>query len=90
MAAPGYRQRRGEEHKQLGTDRMYMQPDKDGFITAGLLWLPGQAIYYINGSETGRWENERISKVPSCILFTLPQGGWDNNAVDNSKPPRIS
>jgi beta-glucanase (GH16 family) len=77
----------GEDHKQLGTDRIYMQPDKDGFITAGLLWLPGQTIYYINGSETARWENPRISKVPSCLLFTLPQGGWDNNAVDDSKLP---
>ena len=77
----------GEGHKQLGTDRIYMQPDKDGFITGGLLWLPGQAIYYINGSETARWENPRISSVPSCLLFTLPQGGWDNSPVDDAKLP---
>lgn len=77
----------GEGHKQLGTDRIYMQPDKDGFITGGLLWLPGQAIYYINGRETARWENPRISSVPSCLLFTLPQGGWDNSPVEDAKLP---
>ncbi len=76
-----------EQHKQLGNDRIYMQPDKDGYITGGLLWLPGQAIYYINGRETARWENPRISSVPSCLLFTLPQGGWDNSAVDDAKLP---
>ncbi|WP_367873589.1 family 16 glycosylhydrolase [Luteolibacter sp. Populi] len=77
----------GEEHKHLGSDRIYMQPDAQGFITAGLLWLPGQAIYYVNGSETGRWESPRISSVPSCLLFTLPQGGWDNSPIDDSKLP---
>ena len=77
----------GEAHKHFGTDRIYMQPDEEGFITAGLLWLPGQAIYYINGSETARWESERISSVPSCLLFTLPQGGWDNSPIDDSKLP---
>ncbi|WP_035602197.1 glycoside hydrolase family 16 protein [Haloferula sp. BvORR071] len=79
----------GEEHKQLGTDRIYMQPDKDGYVTGGLLWLPGQAIYYVNGSETARWESPRISSVPSCLLFTLPQGGWDNSAMDDSKLPDV-
>jgi len=61
-----------EDHKQLGSDRLYMQPDAQGFITAGLAWLPGKAVYYLNGSEIARWENGRISKVPSCLLFTLP------------------
>ena len=41
-----------------------MQPDKDGFITSGLLWTPGSAIYYCNGREVLRWENPRISSVP--------------------------
>lgn len=77
----------GEEHKQLGTDKIYMQPDAQGFITVGLGWLPGKAIYYINGTETARWENDRISSVPSCLLFTLPQGGWDNSPIEDSKLP---
>lgn len=64
-----------------------MQPDKNGLITAGLPWLPGQAIYYIHGSETACRENPRISSVPSCLLFTLPQGGWDNSPVDDSRLP---
>jgi len=74
-------------HKMEGHDRIYATPDKDGFITCGLLWLPGLAVYYCNGKEVLRWEGERVSSVQSDMMFTLPQGGWDNNAIDDSKLP---
>ncbi len=77
----------GKDHKSNGTDRIYFQPDKDGFITAGLLWTPGSAIYYANGREVLRWENPRISTVPSEMMFTLPMGGWDNNELDDAQLP---
>ncbi|HSU67953.1 MAG TPA: glycoside hydrolase family 16 protein, partial [Tepidisphaeraceae bacterium] len=54
----------GKDHKSTGTENIYVQPDKDGFITAGLLWLPGKAVYYCNGREIARWENPRIASVP--------------------------
>lgn len=75
------------KHKQTGTERIYVQPDKDGFITAGLLWLPGLAVYYGNGREVGRWEDPRISNVPSDMMFTLPTGGWDNSRLEDAKLP---
>lgn len=76
-----------KEHKSIGSDKIYAQPDKDGFITAGLLWTPGSAIFYANGQEVSRWENERISNVPAILMFTLPMGGWDNDALDEKKLP---
>jgi beta-glucanase (GH16 family) len=77
----------GKDHKSIGTEGAYCRPDKDGFITAGLLWLPGKAVYYCNGHEVARWENERVSSVPEQMMFTLPAGGWDNDALDDAKLP---
>ena len=77
----------GKEHKSLGTPTNYVQADKDGFITAGLLWTPGSAIFYSNGRELGRWEDPRVGSVPSSILIEMTTGGWDNNAVDDAQLP---
>jgi len=77
----------GSDHKSLGSDRIYIQPDKDGYITCGLLWTPGLAVYYGNGREVLRWENPRISNVPEILMFTLPMGGWDNSPLEDAKLP---
>jgi len=77
----------GKDHKNLGSDKIYIQPDKDGFITCGLLWTPGSAVYYANGREVLRWIDPRISNVPAMLMFTLPMGGWDNSPLDDNKLP---
>ena len=77
----------GISHKSVGSDKIYVQPDKDGFITCGLLWTPGSAVFYCNGQEVLRWENPRIADVPCSFLFTLPSGGWDNNAIEDTQLP---
>ena len=76
-----------KSHKQTGSDKIYFQPDKDGFVTVGLLWTPAQAVYYVNGGEVLRWEDPRISQVQSNMMFTLPMGGWDNSPLDDTKLP---
>jgi len=76
-----------KEHKSLGTDKIYVQADKDGFLTCGLLWEPGLAVWYCNGIEVARWKDERVSSAPSNLMFTLPSGGWDNDAIDDAKLP---
>ncbi len=76
-----------KNHRATGSQRIYLAPDKDGFITCGLLWLPGKAVFYGNGVEVARWEHDRISNVESCIIFTMPVGGWDNNALDDAQLP---
>jgi beta-glucanase (GH16 family) len=77
----------GKEHKAIGSSNIYVQPDKDGFVTVGLLWLPGSATYYFNGVKMAHWETDRMSAIQSHLMYTLPQGGWDNNAVDDKKLP---
>ena len=37
--------------------------------------------------EALRWENDRISSVPSEMMFTLPVGGWDNDGLDDARLP---
>jgi beta-glucanase (GH16 family) len=77
----------GKEHKSTGSDRIYVQPDADGFIVAGLLWEPGRLVYYGNGSEVLRWEDPRVANVPAMLMFTMPVGGWDNTPLDDSRLP---
>jgi len=77
----------GKEHKSVGSGTNYVQADKDGFITSGLLWTPGSAIFYCNGKEIGRWEDPRVGNLPSSIIIEMTTGGWDNNAVDDAQLP---
>ena len=77
----------GKNHKATGSSSIYVEADKDGYITSGLLWTPGSAIYYCNGKEIARWEDPRISNVASDLMLYLETGGWDNDALDNTKLP---
>ena len=77
----------GVTHKSVGSDKIYIEPDKEGFITCGLLWTPASAIFYCNGIEVLRWENARVASVPCSFLFTLPSGGWDNSPLDDTRIP---
>ena len=77
----------GKDHKSTGSEKIYIQPDKDGFITSGLLWLPGKVVFYCQGQEVARYENERVSNVSGDLMFTLPMGGWDNSPLDDKTLP---
>jgi beta-glucanase (GH16 family) len=77
----------GPNHKALGTGNIYVDYDKDGYITSGLLWLPGLAVFYCNGIEIGRWKDPRVCNVPAYMMFTLPAGGWDGNYLDDAGLP---
>jgi beta-glucanase (GH16 family) len=77
----------GDGHKQTGTTLVYVQPDREGFITSGLLWTPGKLVLYGNGREVARWEDPRVCSVPCDLMFTLPTGGWDNNRLDDAQLP---
>ncbi len=76
-----------KEHQQTGTEQIYFLPDKDGFITAGVLWLPGLSVYYANGREVARWESPRVSTVPCEMMFTHVSGGWANTPLEESALP---
>ncbi len=72
----------GKDHKAIGTSNMYVPADDEGYITIGMLWLPGVAVYYGNGKEIGRWENERICSVQSHPILYMVSGGWANTPLD--------
>lgn len=77
----------GKDHKSTGTDRIYVQPDSEGFITAGLLWGPGQATFYANGQPVCRFDSARVASVPEYILFTAVSGGWGGNELTGEGLP---
>jgi len=77
----------GKGGKQIGSTHTYVRPDKDGYITCGLLWTPGSAIYYCNGQEVLRWENPRVSDVQEYIMYDMVSGGWEHALLDDSKLP---
>lgn len=77
----------GKEHKSAGTACNYVVPDKDGFITMGLYWVPGLAVYYAQGKEILRWESPRVCSVPSHIMFNMVSGGWDNQPLEDARLP---
>jgi beta-glucanase (GH16 family) len=76
-----------KDHKSIGSGTIYVRPDRDGFITAGLLWTPGSAVYYCNGQIVAEWRNDRISNVPSYPMFDMVTGGWDNDPIDDDLLP---
>ncbi|MGF1635289.1 MAG: family 16 glycosylhydrolase [Phycisphaerae bacterium] len=77
----------GKDHHATGSQSVYVQPDEDGFITSGLLWLPGEAVFYAQGQEVARWKNPRISEVQSYIKYTHVTGGWDNSPIVDDELP---
>ena len=77
----------GKEHKGLGTSANYIPTDDDGFITVGMLWLPGSLSFYGNGELFWQWEGERVADEPMYLQFQNQLGGWDNDALDDSLLP---
>ena len=77
----------GKEHKSLGTSCNYVAPDKEGFITIGLLWLPGKIVMYANGKEYWHWENPRICDQQSMLILQNIAGGWIKVPIDETMLP---
>jgi len=74
-------------HKSTGNFSDYSPPDKDGFITVGMLWTPGELAIYDNGKESGRWKTDRISNVQSYFILTHLTGGWEAEPMDDKQLP---
>ncbi len=76
-----------ETHRSIGTSNIYILPDKEGFFTAGLLWEPGKAVYYVNGKPVAEWTCERIANVPAYLILYMVDGGWANEPIDDAQLP---
>ncbi len=77
----------GKEHRAIGSTSLYVPADDEGFVTVGMLWLPGVWAIYGNGVELARWESERVSDVPAHIFFYMVSGGWANEPLDDDELP---
>ena len=77
----------GKEHKALGTSANYVATDEEGFITVGMLWLPGSLTFYGNGEPFWTWESPRVMSVPAYIQFQNQIGGWECDPLDAAKFP---
>ena len=77
----------GKETKKIGTSALYVPTDPDGFITVGMLWLPGSLSFYGNGELFWKWESPRVADEPMYLQFQNQLGGWDNDALDDSQLP---
>ena len=76
-----------KDHKSIGTDHIYVQPDRDGYYTAGVLWEPGSLTFYCNGEKVAQWQDARVSSVPMYVLFTAVSGGWGGNDLTGQGLP---
>ena len=76
-----------KEHRSIGSTGVYMPADSEGYITVGLLWLPGVYAIYGNGVELARWESERVANVPAHIFFYMVSGGWANEPLEDDELP---
>ena len=74
-------------HKSNGNFSVYATPDKDGFITYGMLWVPGKVVYYANSKVVGSWESARVGTQPEFIILNNVPGGWEKEEMDDKKLP---
>ena len=77
----------GKEHKALGTNANYIPADADGFITVGMLWLPGHLSFWGNGEKFWQWESPRVMSEPAFLELQHQIGGWDNDPIDDAQLP---
>jgi len=74
-------------HKSAGTSVHYNQPDKDGFLTIGMLWTPGHVSVYSQGRKGGSWDSPRVGSVQSYIMFDMLPGGFEYDPLDPATLP---
>ena len=74
-------------HKSNGMFSAYVHPDKEGFITVGMLWTPGVVVMYDNGKEAARWESPRVGSVQEYFILDLITGGWESEPMDDAQLP---
>jgi beta-glucanase (GH16 family) len=74
-------------HKSAGTSFHYNRPDKDGFLTIGMLWTPGHVSVYSQGRKGGSWDSPRVGSVQSYLIFDLLPGGFEYEPLDPATLP---
>jgi beta-glucanase (GH16 family) len=75
----------------LASKTSYFHTDKDGYVTVGLLWTPGSAVFYVNGAQAYEWKDDRVSNVPSFLEFSLVRDSLEGGRlVDENLPDKLT
>jgi len=64
-----------KHHKTTGFFNCYFQPDKEGYLTMGILWTPESVVFYQQGRECARWESPRVGAVQASLNIQNITGG---------------
>lgn len=75
----------GKEHKAAGT-KFKMPEVMEGFHTYGLLWLPTEYVFYVDGKEVWRSQAGGVSQVPEFIKLTNEVGKWAGDITQAKLP----
>jgi beta-glucanase (GH16 family) len=78
----------GEHHKSEG--KVVEVPDvMEGWHTFGLLWLPDEYIFYVDGQETWRSKAGGVCQVPQYMLLSDEIGSWAGDVGEAKLPDRF-
>ncbi|MCO5053754.1 MAG: glycoside hydrolase family 16 protein [Verrucomicrobiae bacterium] len=65
----------GKDHKSAG-HKFSLPETTTGFHTYGLLWLPTEYVFYVDGKEVWRSDAGGVSQVPEFLKLTNEIGTW--------------
>ncbi len=75
----------GKEHQSAGTN-FTRAAVIQGWHTFGLLWLPDQYVFYVDGKESWRTSAGGVSQVPEFLKLTEEIGTWGGE-IEKAKLP---
>lgn len=74
-----------KDHRSAGTN--FCRPEvMQGWHTFGLLWLPTEYVFYVDGQETWRTAMGGVSRVPEFIKLTEEIGKWGGDIQKAALP----
>jgi alpha-L-fucosidase/beta-glucanase (GH16 family) len=75
----------GKDHKHAGKTSA-IPGISDGFHTFGLLWMPDEYVFYVDGKVTWRTSAGGVSQVPQYIKLTEEIGKWGGDITKANLP----
>ena len=78
----------GEHHQHAGT-RTSVPGVMEGWHTFGLLWLPDEYVFYVDGKETWRSKAGGVCQVPQYMLLSDEIGPWAGDITKAKLPDRF-
>jgi len=78
----------GEHHKSEG--KVVNVPGvMEGWHTFGLLWLPDEYVFYVDGKETWRSKAGGVCQVPQYMLLSDEIGSWAGDITKARLPDQF-